>query len=79
MKSARHIFSLNASNGRNGIFVASAAGIGRIYNQTVGSVNAKEIRVMANLDSTFTCDDILKGSADPGNFFLRIWDVIVVP
>jgi hypothetical protein len=34
---------------------------------------------MANFDFTCTCDDILKGNADPGNFFLRIWDVIVVP
>jgi hypothetical protein len=33
---------------------------------------------MANLDSTFTCDDIVKGNADPGKFFLRIGDVIVV-
>ena len=78
MKSARHVFSLNAMNGRNGIFVASGEGTGRIYNQTVESVNAKEIRAMANLDSTCTCDDILKDNADPGNFFLRIGDVIVV-
>lgn len=79
MNSARHVFSLNALNGRNGIFVASGEGIGRIYNQTVESVNAKEICVMANLDSTFTCDDILKGNTDPGNLFLQIGDVSVVP
>jgi hypothetical protein len=34
---------------------------------------------MANHDSTFTCGDILKGNADPGKFFIRIGDVIVVP
>lgn len=34
---------------------------------------------MAQADSMLMCDDNLKGNANPGNFFLRIGDVIVVP
>lgn len=34
---------------------------------------------MAQVNSMLRCDDILKGNANPGNFFLRIGDVIVVP
>jgi hypothetical protein len=34
---------------------------------------------MANLDSTCSCDDILKGNADPGISFPQTEYVIVVP